>query len=549
MITFEGIEENLRFIVVETQKQVAATRDLLENFTPEAYETIFNRDDYIDNLKNTIEHQCYTRINTQRDLSKNEINRIRAIHIIAVNLERIADNCVSIIQQTGYLDEVSFLEPYDYQSIINVILEALEQITPALKRSDLGGALAICKAEYESDRLYEVEFARLIKELRVGEHVQYLITVLFIFRYLERMGDSLLNIGEALLFAIMGERIKIHQFESLQQTLNQSGFEGPMTDIDFQSIMGTRSGCRIGRVERPPSKDTDTREGIFKEGNLHKIRAEKENLENWDRIMPGLAPKVLSYNEHNDKASILVQFISGKTFDEIILTESDTVLKESLEILMRTMYEVWEITRQQGRFETDFVSQIMDRMDQICEVHPEYCGFEKEIGGVHVRSSMEMLENCKAIESEVNSPNTVMVHGDFNCTNLIYDAANQCVHYVDVYRSTQKDFVQDVSVFLISNFRMPVFDEPIRPRLNQTIQTVLSFAEKVAHEWGDTTFQARMAFAIARSLYTSTRLEFNQKFSKEMYLRAHYLMEKIVRHSQSGAAWDTFTLPTSVLFY
>jgi hypothetical protein len=56
-----------------------------------------------------------------------------------------------------------------------------------------------------------------------------------------------------------------------------------------------------------------------------------------------------------------------------------------------------------------------------------------------------------------------------------------------------------------------------------------------------------MALALARSLYTSTRFELNDEFAKDMFLRAHYLMEKVVNHQ--GQPWEDFELSTDILFY
>ena len=66
------------------------------------------------------------------------------------------------------------------------------------------------------------------------------------------MGDALLNVGEAAIFGITGDKFKIRQFRALNDILAASGHENPLTDLDFESIWGTRSGCRIGRVHGVP---------------------------------------------------------------------------------------------------------------------------------------------------------------------------------------------------------------------------------------------------------------------------------------------------------
>jgi hypothetical protein len=56
-----------------------------------------------------------------------------------------------------------------------------------------------------------------------------------------------------------------------------------------------------------------------------------------------------------------------------------------------------------------------------------------------------------------------------------------------------------------------------------------------------------MAFALARSFYTSTRFELNHRFAKVMYHRAHFLLEKIQAFGDGN--WEEFRLPQEILFY
>ena len=139
-----------------------------------------------------------------------------------------------------------------------------------------------------------------------------------------------------------------------------------------------------------------------------------------------------------------------------------------------------------------------------------------------------------------------MIHGDFNVNNILYDHSSQRIHFIDLYRSRDFDYVKDASVFLISNFRMPIFDPVLRDRLNHVIKNVFEFAHEFSVHHNDTTFDIRMAFALARSFFTSARFELNGSFAKEMVLRSHFLMEKILSHD--GNSWETFELPLIILF-
>ena len=74
-------------------------------------------------------------------------------------------------------------------------------------------------------------------------------------------------------------------------------------------------------------------------------------------------------------------------------------------------------------------------------------------------------------------------------------------------------------------------------------QSFFRFALEYAESKKDTTFQARLCLALARSFFTSTRFELAPTFAKEMFLRGHYLMEKMVGHK---APWTSFRIPEHI---
>ena len=557
MVTFEGLEENITFMVAEVERQARATLNFLDTPSHPLYDHIVGRDDYIDNLKTVIENKCYGHFHKQqegRGLDKAKSNRVRAIQVMCVNLERVADFCVNIVKQTNYLTDHSFLHSYAYREMFAEIESCLSRVLPAFQQADISGALSVCRAEYGLDRMYKVGFDRIMGELRTGKNVQNLITVLFIFRYLERIGDSLLNVGEALIFSILGERIKIEQFEALQQTLTKTGFAGGLSSVDFKAIWGTRSGCRIGKVDsRPGMAEGDTGGpgvdplgSIYKEGARSKILAEKAGLELWAKTYPGLVAGVFGCHEDGDKASLLVEFLPGCNLDEVLLTAGEDVLQNALFIMTQTVQDIWETTRTPAPVPAAFMAQLSSRMDAVLQIHPGFRRPAKAVCGHEVPGTTELLAACAEVEAELSSPFSVLIHGDFNVNNMVYNHQNQRLYYLDVHRSRQFDYVQDASVFLVSNYRMPVFETQLRARIHWIMEEFLAFARAFAKDKADATFEARMALALARSLFTSTRFELNPAFSRGMCQRAHYLMERVAEHR--SRPWQDFVLPERVLF-
>ena len=550
MLTFEGLDENFKFLILEVLNQLKATREFVASPSRSLFRKITSRDDYIDNLKTVIENKSYSRINSTMDLDTKLLNKIRAIQVSSVNLERIGDHCVNIINQMAYLEDKGCVNRYECAEAFDIIEETVAKIAEGFSSEDMPLALEICKSEYRLDSLYKDNFNRIMAEMGSGKNIPDRVTCLFIFRYLERIGDSLLNIGEAIIFSILGERIKIEQFESLQQTLSVSGYDGSFSDIDFQGIWGSRSGCRIGRVQ---TKDKDqappvAQGSIYKEGNLDKIKLERSSLEQWNKRFPGMVPEIFGFHENKDenKGSMLVEFLPGCTLDTMILTSDDADLENALFTLEQTLRHVWSITKKDGPAPTTFMAQLKSRQNGVLQVHPEFHRNARQMGNAEIISSEALLNECAAIEKSLPAPFTVFIHGDFNCNNVVYSNEDERVRFIDLHRSRDFDYIQDLSVFLVSGFRMPVFERPIRNKINAVISRMYSFAEEFAQENKDETWQARLALALARSFYTSTRFEFNYTFAKEMFNRSMFLLEKMNRYN---GKWNNFILPEDILHY
>ena len=224
-----------------------------------AVDKIKSRDKYIDTLKSLIQEKTYEILISSPYLEKNQINMIRSMNIISMNLERIADFSVNMIRQSGHLNDISFFQNFDYEGFFKEILEGLSRIEPAINQREKGLAFRICQCEFNLDELYGDNFKRILIELKSSRETGNLVTVLMMLHYLERMGDSLLNIGEAIIYALIGENLKIQQFKGLSDSLDASGLETHHFRCGIRIHLGNavRLSYRPGRgkergKQRPP---------------------------------------------------------------------------------------------------------------------------------------------------------------------------------------------------------------------------------------------------------------------------------------------------------
>jgi Ser/Thr protein kinase RdoA (MazF antagonist) len=157
-----------------------------------------------------------------------------------------------------------------------------------------------------------------------------------------------------------------------------------------------------------------------------------------------------------------------------------------------------------------------------------------------------VTQSAQAIEANSPAPFSVYIHGDFNLDNIIYDPVEQRINFIDLHRSRYMDYVQDVSVFMVSNYRLQILDAAQRRRIMGLATGLYRIARKYADEVDDSGFHFRLALGLARSFVTSTRFILDKSLARRMFLRARFLIERAV--AADPRKIDRFRVPIKEIF-
>jgi phosphate uptake regulator len=528
-----GLDENLRFLVLETTQQLERVRAFLDEPSPKLYEEVFLKEEYINNLKSIIQRKCFVTLHRELEPDPATLTRVKAYEITAVNLERIGDYCKNLVDQARGIDDDSVLDDERYGPFFVALEGGLAQIERALFQRDTQAAMQVCEAERTIDNLYRKVFSGILDELKTSEEeTRDLVSAMFVYRYLERMGDSLLNVGEAIVSLGVGATIRFSRLRAIQDILDIEEFESDgdtsSEGVALEPVAETRSGCRIDRL-RMSANDQAGMMMIVKDGPLRKVLDEKKSNDRWQEISPGLAPQVVSYSRAGDHGTLVFEYLPGKTFQQILLQGSGEQVEEGLERLIDTLHALWLKTRSPEVVKARFVKQARKRLDSVLAVHPHFAQPPRKIGGHAVEGLEDLLKQAAKVEGRNEPPFSVYIHGDLNVDNIILQEDQEQVHFIDLHRSRMMDYVQDVSVFIVSNLRLQVFDVPLRRRLRAVATRFCAFGREFAEETGDTSFEARLGLGLARSFLTSTRFILDPDLARWHYLRARYLLERVAR--------------------
>ena len=539
------IRDNLRFLTAEVGSQVANLETFFETGSATMGQRILDRSGYSHNLKIRIEESCVAEAGRRAAEGQKDLSKLRAFESIASDLDRIAELCRDCVQQMGYLRERHCPRARDYIVQLKRVGKGIALIDTAIGENDTSIALKIGIVEDKLDRSYRKLLQRYGNELkRARGRNDHLISALFLAHSVEQMGDALLNISEAIISANLGQQVSTTRYRSMRAAVEQLSGDDKQ-EWTFRPIAETRSGSGISGIKPKRKKKADY-VAIFKDGEKRKLKEEREGVEAWHEIYPGLAPKILSYRKQGQSAALLIEHLSGLTIEQIILHESSKLLKETLDQLGATLRSVWKETHTRSAVSADYMGQLAKRLPEVYTIHPEFMRGEASICGYPVCPFDDLLDRAGKRERGLKAPFSVYIHGDFNLDNIIYDPVEKKINFIDLHRSRYMDYVQDVSVFMVSNYRLQILDAPLRQRLLDVAVAFYDFARRYARRKQDATFEMRLALALARSFASSTRFILDKTLARAMFMRARLLLELALESDPKRP--ESFRIPIEEIF-
>jgi phosphate uptake regulator len=544
MKTSKNIRNNLRFLIAEVGSQVSNLQTYLDAPSVNIARRILDRSGYAYNLMLRIHDSCHNQVIKAAE-SGSDAASLRAIESIATDLERITGLCRECIQQLKQLQKRQCSGAARCKFMLGRIMRGLDSTEQAIRQNDTRLALKIGRIKPRLDKVSQKLVQQYTAGLKRKKHTEDLVAGLFLVHGIEQMGDAMHNISEAIISANLGQPINIDRYQSMRASIEQLNISNDASELVAETIAETRSGSGISGISAA-GQEGEGYIAIYKDGKKRKLQEERRGLVSWQEIYPGLAPRILSYHKRGQSASLLIEHLAGLTFEQVLLHEPTRLLRETQKQLHRTLTRVWRETHTRKPVSATYMRQLSKRLEEVYTIHPEFRQEDCRICGKSVPSFGTLLKQAHRLETGIKAPFSVYIHGDFNVDNIIYDPLEKKVNFIDLHRSRYMDYVQDVSVFMVSNYRLQIFDAPLRKRILMLTREFYRFAAAFASKSGDKTFELRLALGLARSFATSTRFILDKSLARAMFLRARYLLELVLAADLKDPA--SFRVPVKEIF-
>jgi phosphate transport system protein len=187
----------------------AATRksvNSLVNGDVDEAEQVIAGDDEIDARCLGVEERVLETIATQFPVAR-DLRLLQSLTFITMHLERMADLAVNIAKAArrtaGRKGPQTLYDLIQAQG--NLVYRVLDTTSEALQTRDLELARKLPELDEPIDHLYK-QFFRELARLHEEDEIEWASSMVLASRYLERIADNAVDIGERIAYLITGER-------------------------------------------------------------------------------------------------------------------------------------------------------------------------------------------------------------------------------------------------------------------------------------------------------------------------------------------------------
>lgn len=213
--------DDLRMSIKELKVETKQMMELCEIAIEKSVDSIVNKDlslarevikmdDEIDNLRNKIVEKTIELTALKQPMAK-DLRNIYALSTISTDLERIGDYSVNIAMETIKIDNEDHITGMvGIPKMKSVCLNMLKDAKNALDSNETKLAYDVALEDNIVDDLYNDVYVDLLSAMHKDpKNINQGVKLIFVARYLERIGDHITNVCENIVYAIKGDMTEL----------------------------------------------------------------------------------------------------------------------------------------------------------------------------------------------------------------------------------------------------------------------------------------------------------------------------------------------------
>lgn len=216
--------ENLRNDVLKmggfVEQQIRRAADALRKLDVNEADTVIQNDEYINALEVSIDEEC-AHILVRRQLVATDLRMVVAVIKTITDLERIGDEAKRIAKMAVHIHEQDGVFHNRYIGITHLsehVIRMVHNALDAFARLDTGAAFDVLRDDEKADSEYQSIMRQMLTYMMEDPRtISESLDIMQAARALERIGDHAMNIGEYVIYLVMGKDIRHISIKSAER--------------------------------------------------------------------------------------------------------------------------------------------------------------------------------------------------------------------------------------------------------------------------------------------------------------------------------------------
>jgi phosphate transport system protein len=207
----EKLRNNVMKMGGFVEQQIRRATNALRKLDINEADTVIQNDEYINALEVSIDEEC-TRILIRRQLAASDLRMVVTVIRTITDLERIGDEAERIARMAIHIYEQDGVFHNHYVGITHLaehVIGMVHNALDAFARLDTQAAIDVVRNDEKADHEYQ-SIMHQMHTCMMGdpESISESLDIMQAARSLERIGDHAMNVGEYVIYLVLGKDIR-----------------------------------------------------------------------------------------------------------------------------------------------------------------------------------------------------------------------------------------------------------------------------------------------------------------------------------------------------